>query len=195
VKSVGEFKKHVKDDLRKALTIDSDKKLEIDIIDYYINKLNLPLPDDFLKRWLLKTSEGKITEQQIEEEYEDYAKSLRWQLIENQIAKENNIKIEPEEALTYTINLMKMQVAQYGGNPDAISEEELKKSAAQILANQDEAKKIYERIFAEKIMNLIKEKAKIKEKEVSYEEFAKLVSGKSNKFSELFNNLKKSFKK
>ena len=35
--------------------------LKNDVVTYFIDKLKLQMPDDFLKRWLVQTSEQPIT--------------------------------------------------------------------------------------------------------------------------------------
>ena len=53
----------------------------------FIKKLKLSLPNEFLKKWILATNKD-ATEDQLNQEYDQYAKSLKWQLIENRIIKE-----------------------------------------------------------------------------------------------------------
>ena len=45
--------------------------LKNDVVNYFIDKLKLDMPNDFLKRWLVQTSEKPVTLEQIESEVED----------------------------------------------------------------------------------------------------------------------------
>ena len=68
-----------------------------------------------------------------------------------------------------------MQMAQFGQlNP---SDKELDDIAARVLGNQDEVRRISEQVVSQKLLNLYKEKANIKAKEMSYEAFVKEVYG------------------
>ena len=69
---------------------------------------------EFLKKWLVHTSEKPITSEQIEAEYDMYSKSLRWQLIENSILKSFNLKVDSNEVEDYTKKLISRQMSQYG---------------------------------------------------------------------------------
>ena len=60
-------------------------------------------------------------------------------------------------------------MAQFGQlNPQ---EEELDSIAGRVLSNQDEVKRLSEQLMSQKLMNLYKEKANLKTKEITYENF------------------------
>ena len=67
--------------------------LKNDIVLKLIEKLKLSLPDEFLKRWLMAVNDKPISYEQVTAEYNSYSNGLRWQLIENKILKNNEIKI------------------------------------------------------------------------------------------------------
>src|SRR5690606_29143116 len=59
------------------------------IKDALVEHANIELPEEFLKEWLMRTNEGKITEEDIEKEFPLYSKQMIWTLISNQIAEQN----------------------------------------------------------------------------------------------------------
>ena len=79
--------------------------LKNDIVTYFIEKLKLQMPDDFLKRWLVQTSEQPITMEMLATEYDMYAKSLQWQLIENKILENYEVKVTQDDVLNQTKSL------------------------------------------------------------------------------------------
>ena len=62
-----------------------------------ILKLNPPLPEDFLKRWIQVANEKPITAEEIEAEFEEYAKGIKWQIIQNHIIDAHDIEVDAEE--------------------------------------------------------------------------------------------------
>lgn len=175
VKTPEEFKNKVIDGLKKSLGADSEWKLMQDIKEYYIEKLKLALPDEFLKKWLLAINK-EITKEQLEKEYDLYAKDLRWQLIENKIIRENDIKVSPEEVREQVKTNIKNYFLQYGiGEPE---EARLNELAEQTLKEEKNARKYYENLYNEKITLLFNSTFTIKSKEVSFEEFTGLVQKK-----------------
>ncbi|MBL4703525.1 MAG: trigger factor [Flavobacteriales bacterium] len=169
-----EFRNKIKDEMSSMFNKDSDRVFKRDLSEALIKKLKLSLPDEFLKRWIKATNENEISQEQIEEEYEQYSKSLRWQLIENKIIADNELKVEQEEVVAYTKGLLVQQYAQYG--MPAPEEDALAESAVKVLQDQDEAKKVYEAIYERKIVDFAKENIKIDEKELSYEDFVKVAT-------------------
>jgi trigger factor len=169
-----DFRNKIKEEMASMFNKDSDKVFKRDLSDSLIKKLKLSLPDKFLKRWIQASNENEVTAEQIEEEYEQYSKQLKWQLIENKIIADNDLKVEQEEVVEYTKGLLIQQYAQYG--MPAPEEEMLAESAVKVLENQDEAKKVYEAIYERKIVDFAKENMKINEKEMSYEDFVKVAT-------------------
>lgn len=174
VNSEEEFKEKISEELRNGFGQDSDRLFKRDLTNKLIDKYNPTLPDDFLKKWIQLTNEKPITAEEIENDYSEYKKGLQWQLIFNDLIKQNEIKVDQEEIIERTKGLLKAQYAQYGlPEPD---DNDLNQSAMKVLTNQDESRKIYDMIYDEKLMEHIKSVATINEKEVDYDKFVELAS-------------------
>ena len=176
VKDVKEFKAKVQEEAEGQFVGESDRMLKNDIVTYFIEKLKLQMPDDFLKRWLVQTSEQPITMEMLATEYDMYAKSLQWQLIENKILENYEVKVTQEDVLNQTKKLIGSQMKQYG-QPEG-DDAQLTDIATNILKNEEERKKIYDQIFDERTLVVYKENFKLTEKNVTYDDFVKLASGK-----------------
>lgn len=176
VKSEKEFRAKIKEEVEKSFVSESDNKLKNDVILHLIKKTKLSLPDAFLKKWLVTTNEQGLTAEQVEQEYEQYSKSLKWQLIENKIIKENELEVKNEDVITHTKELITSNFAQYG--QPAPDDKKLEEIAIQVLGNEEERKKVYNQLYDVKTMSLYKEKFTLKNKEVTYDEFVKLASEK-----------------
>jgi len=176
VKDVKEFKAKVQSEAEGQFIGESDRMLKNDIVTYFIEKLKLQMPDDFLKRWLVQTSEQPITMEMLATEYDMYAKSLQWQLIENKILENYEVKVTQDDVLNQTKKLVGSQMKQYG-QPEG-DDAQLTDIATNILKNEEERKKIYDQIFDERTLVVYKENFKLTEMNVTYDEFVKLASGK-----------------
>jgi trigger factor len=172
VKDLAEFRAKVAEELGRGLSVDADRKLKADVQDKLIEKLKLDLPNEFLKRWIVASNEKPITPEQIEAEYDDYAKGLKWQLIENKIIKDNDIKVEHDEVIEHTKGLLAQQMA--GMGMPANDDEQLTETANRVLQNEEEARNIYMMMYDNKLMTLYKNSFKLKEKEVTYDDFVKI---------------------
>lgn len=193
VKSEKELRDRVKTDLENMFANDSDKVLVRRITNHLIDKTEINLPDEFLKRWIFVSqndhsnhdhSQGghdhqhhPITMEQVEKEYGDYAQGLKWQLVQNSLFKANDIKVEREDAVQYAKELLIGQYAQYGlPEPD---EKELEATANQVLTNQEEAQRIYNNLAEVKLLNYFKETVKLTDEEVDYDKFIEIAQDKN----------------
>ncbi len=136
----------------------------------------MDLPDrQFLKAWLKSSGDGKITDEVIGKEFEDYKKGLKWDLIKNRIAEEYKINVETPEVR----DRAKQLIAQQFGGPAIIEQlgERFDAIADNYLSGQDgkgeNFMRIYNQLRHERIMKAVKEKITVTEKKVTLEEFKK----------------------
>lgn len=171
VKNLAELRAAVKDSLTKNYQQSSDYKFSIDAKNALAEKIDFNLPEEFLKRWLLETNK-EMTHARLDEEFGDILKSFRWQLIRDQIAKDIEVKVEPEDVLEAAIKNTEMQFAQYGMS--GMPYEFIANYAQKGLANEETRHQMMSQAFEEKVLSAIKEKVTLEEKTVSEEEFANL---------------------
>jgi trigger factor len=170
VSSEEEFRNKIREELAMMFNVDSDRFLKTEVEKQLVEKLNLQLPDDFLKRWLMAVNEKPITQEELEKDYPNYAKAMQWRLIENKIIKDNNIRVEADEAKEEAKSYIRGEYARYG---QAAQDEDVEKIAKDLLTKEKEAQKIFENLYSKKVLELIKEKCTLQTKKLSYDEFFK----------------------
>jgi trigger factor len=171
VSSEQDFRDKIGNEIKNMFGRDGEQRLRNEITTELLNRTNLNLPDEFLKRWLVSANEKPVTMEQVETEYPMYARQLRWQLIENKLIKDNNISVTADEATDHVKNVLRANYAKYGRNPEEVSDEELNDTAKRVLGKEDEAKKVFEDLYGMKLMSLYRSKFTITSKAVSYDEF------------------------
>jgi len=171
VKTVEELRERVKKELEEAYQKESEQLLNRHIVDTFIERTNVQLPDEFLKRWLQHSSEKPIAREQVEHEYSGFARSLKWSLISNKIKKDNNIAVTADDMKAHTQQIIR----NYYGLPDNDdSNRMLAGLADEMLKKEDHVKRAYEELSDRKILEFIKSKITLIDKEVTAEEFGKL---------------------
>lgn len=175
VKSEKELKERIKEDSEKQFEQQADQKLLNDVTEYFIENTKFELPTGFLTKWIQMTGEEPLSEEQAAEEYAKSEKGLRYQLIEGKIIRDNELQVQFDELKEFSKGFIRSQMAQFGQLDP--KEEELDTIAARVLGNQDEVKRLSEQLMSQKLLNLYKEKANLKTKEVTYENFVKEVYG------------------
>lgn len=164
-----EFLARIKSDLEKMFEQDSDKKLYRTIYDSLMEKVNADFPDDFLKRWIKQVNDKPVTDEQIELEYDGYRNMLKWQLIEKTLFDKHNLVIDQMELVNFTKHLLRTNYSNYG--IFEVDEEELTQSAMKFLQDKKQTDAIISRLAEDKLINLFKTEASLKDKVVSYEDF------------------------
>ena len=175
LKTVDEFRDRVRKEIKEHYQKDADKKFVSDVIDILMEKINPELPDDFLKRWLLDSNQGKVTKEQIDKEYNEYAKTFRWQLIESDLISQYG------DALRVTKEDVRNRLKGYFQLPQGgDSNPQVEGLIDQLLSNEQEYQRYFAELMDERYIQFFKEKVGKDEKEVTTDEFVKIVSSQKN---------------
>jgi len=176
VKNEEEFLKKISDTISGNYSRETDLFLENSIRDHFVAKTKIDVPNNFLKRWLLASNDGKVTEEVLEKEYDLYVTSLKWDLIKSKIAEENEIKVENEDVLAKSKAMIMEQFGgqglgdQFADKLDEFADNYLKAN------NGENYMTVFSQVHGEKIMEVIKDKISISDKAVSVDEFQKIVA-------------------
>lgn len=171
VKSEEEFKAKIREELESMMVQNADQKLQADMLQFGLDKVKLDLPDEFLKRWLKATNE-KLSDEELAQGYDDFAKNLRWTLIENKIIKDNKIEIKYEQVFETAKKRLDAQFRMY--SPQPLSEEQLGQYTVQFLQDKENANRIFEEVKAQHVFDYLKSAITLDSKEIEYNKFLEL---------------------
>ena len=147
---------------------EADFRFVLDAREYLLNKTNIELPEEFMKKWLFTINEGKFTMEDIEKDFALFCKDFRWQMISQYIMREQKMEITREEVLAVAKQMAKYQFAMYGLND--VPQEQLDSYAEAILANEKEGRRIVEKTEQDKVIGWVKSVVTLEEKEISIED-------------------------
>ena len=151
---------------------EADFRFVLDAREYLLNKTDIELPEEFMKKWLFTINEGKFTMEDIEKDFALFCKDFRWQMISQYIMREQKMEITREEVLAVAKQMAKYQFAMYGLND--VPEEQLNSYAESILANEKEGRRIVEKTEQDKVIGYVKSTVTLDEKEISIEDLQKM---------------------
>ena len=172
VTSEAEFDAFIDEEIGKELSRESDYLFTLQLRDYLVKKAALKMPEPFLKRWLYTINEGKFSMEDIEKDFAQFLKMFTWNYLQKHFVQTENISVSKEEAEAEAKALAAAQFAQYG-MPSA-PDDMLAGYAEKILADKEQAQKIYEKLYEVKVVDAVKQRIKVTEKAVSADDFAKL---------------------
>jgi trigger factor len=175
ISSADEFETRVTDEIKEYFSRETDYKLRTDARDTILKKTEFDLPDEFLKKWLVRVNE-KTTAEDIEKDYDHFRDDLRWQLIKNKVARDKEIKITDDEILEEAKKFTREQFSQYGLY--YATDDQVTSFARDMIKKEDEARRISEKVLDTKVLDIVIDSMKIDDKRVSAEEFNKLFEKK-----------------
>lgn len=185
LKTEEDLRNRIKEDMEKEYTKESDRKFVDDVVEKLSETIEMQLPEEFLKRWVLESNRGAITEEQLENQWESYIKSLKWQVIESKIAKKfGNLDVNNED--------IRDQVRAYFGIKDRqTSNDQIEQIVDQVLSNPQEETRIFNSLKSEKLAKVFTENVDKEEKEVTVDEFLKILAPEEKKDTEKEENKEK----
>ncbi len=170
-KTEEEFREVLRNEISKYFETQTKRVLHNNILDELLSKTEIPLPDDFLKRWIKASNEKPISAEEIEAQYPDFAKSLKWRLITNKLIKEHNITVTQDEVKEHT----KKGLQGYLNVDDELMEsEEYQSWVNNMLSNKDHVQKTFDQLLEEKLFAVIETQVSVVEKEISLDDFKNL---------------------
>jgi trigger factor len=169
VNSIEEFRAKIKGEMSNMFNADSDKYFLTRVVAGLVKKHDIQLPEDFLKRWLLFVNEKEINATQIDKEFPVYAERLRTQMVINKIIRQNGIEVKEQDIRDFVKDLVSKQFASYNGTE--MEESDLDDTVNRVLKNEKEYNRIVEKMYDDKLLELLKSKLKLNFTEVSFEDF------------------------
>ena len=174
VKGEKEFREKIAEGLKEQLAVDADYKFILDVRAYCEKKVGkLEFPDALLKRIMLNNNKDK-GEEFVEKNYEQSIKELTWHLIKEQLVADNQIKVNDEDVLNAAKETARVQFAQYGMNN--VPDEYVENYAKEILKKRDNVDGLVDRAVDIKLTDALKKVVKLNEKEISLDDFNKMMS-------------------
>ena len=169
------FRQKISEQLQAQLVQNSDYKFMLDVRAYMENKVGkLEFPEALLKRVMLNNNKDK-GEDFVEKNFEGSLKELAWHLIKEQLVTANEIKIEDADLKAIAKDAVRQQFAQYGMSnvPDDV----LEQYADEQLKKREQVEGFVDRAIDVKLSEKLKTVVKLDEKNVTLEEFNKLMQG------------------
>lgn len=136
---------------------------------YLLASQKVELPSEFLKRWLKSTQKDK-NEEELEKQFPALEEDLKWQLIKNQIVKDNQLEVKEEEVIDFAANIMRWQMKTYYGI-SGMSDDKLKEYGKMLLQKEEDIRRMVSDVLDLKVLDVAKNHVKVDLKKVTPEEF------------------------
>ena len=173
VKTEADFRQRISDLVKPQLQVNSDFKFLQDLRKHMEKKVGeLQFPEELLKRVMLNNNKDKGADF-VEKNFKASIDELKWHLIKEQLVVANNIKVEDNDLKEMAKSAVRQQFAQYGMSN--IPEDIVENYANEQLKKRENVDQLVDRAIDAKLTETLKGVVKLNTKEVSFEEFNKMM--------------------
>ncbi|MGN0033007.1 MAG: trigger factor [Candidatus Limimorpha sp.] len=184
IKDVETFRKEVASEMERQYVVEAERMFYNNAVDKLVSEVKFDMPDSFLKRWIVANSEGKITEEDVEKNYDSvYSKTFRWQLIEEAIVKANpELVLKEDDLREFVMNT-------YFGRLDMASMDDEMKSrlnsvADSVLKNEEQRQNIQNQAADIKLTAFFKKSMNVTVIDTDYDGFVNAILPKEENKTE-----------
>ncbi|MBQ6068618.1 MAG: trigger factor [Bacteroidales bacterium] len=175
IKSLDKFRKAIAAQIDKA----NDEQCQILFVNQVrkqlIDHFDAPMPEAFLKRWILSRNEDKnVTAETIEEQWADtYLPSLKWEMVDSALNKIKSIDPTQNEIVDAIKDILRhTDGAPQEGETEQQAEERLEQAARTIAQDRRNVQQIIDKLYVEKTFALFREQLNPEVEKVTAKEFA-----------------------
>jgi trigger factor len=173
VKDEADFRQRISDTIKPQLAANSDYRFMLDVRKYMEKKVGeLTFPEALLKRIMLNNNKDK-GEDFVEKNFKASVDELKWHLIKEQLVAANGIKVEDDDLKQVAKAAIRQQFAQYGMTN--VPEDVLENYAEEQLKKREQVDQFVDRAVDAKLTEALKGIVKLNKKEVTLDEFNKLM--------------------
>ena len=165
------FRETVKEEIQKYWDNQSRSQLQHTLYHELIDHTKIDFPESFLKRWLLNGGEKPKSQEEVEQEFPSFTSQLKWTLILDKIARENNIEVTADDIKDFA----KQQLLGYMGM-QTIDESQpwIADYISRMLQDRRFVEDAVHRIRTDKVLSWSELQVKPEEKEISRDAFSKM---------------------
>ena len=172
VKTEEEFDAKIEERIRAEYAQEADFRFNKDARNFLVEKANVTVAENFLKRWIYVINDGKFTMEDIEKEWDLFIVDYKWQMVRSYLMEKYNVKVEEADLLASAKGFAAYQFAMYGMNN--VPEEQLEAFAKNILSQEEQGRRILDQVENEKTVAAVREVVTLKKKKISVEKFREL---------------------
>jgi trigger factor len=166
-----DFRNALKEEIQGYWDSQSRNQIFDQIYHQLLDHTQIEFPSAFLKRWMQTNGEHPKSAEQVETEYPSFINSLKWTLIIDQLVKDNNIEVKPDDLRDFA----KKQLLGYmGGNVMDTEQPWINDYVEKMMKDRKFIDDSYHRIQTDKVFAWAETQVNPTEKAISGEDFTKM---------------------
>lgn len=178
VTSEAQFREKIREEIAAHWNNQARNQIQDQIFHQLVDNTQISFPEGFLKKWI-KTQgqtedQAAKSDEQVEQEFPTFLNQLKWTLITDKMVEENGVQVQPDEIRAFA----KQQLFGYMGNMGGMPADDqpwVNDYVEKMMKDRKYVEDSYNRIQAQKIFEVAETKVNPVDKDISAEEFSKMV--------------------
>jgi len=172
VKTIEDFRNKIKGEIQAYWEGQVNNQIHDQVFHQLTDHTKVSFPEDFLKKWIKSQGENPKTEEEVEKEFPGFLNQLKWTLISDKIVQDNGIQVNPDEIK----NFARQQLFSYMGGTNLSDDQPwVNDYIEKMMKDRKYVEDSYNRIQTQKIFEWTATQVKPEVKEISAEDFTKMV--------------------
>jgi trigger factor len=172
VKTEADFRNKIREEIQAYWNGQARNQIHDQVFHELVDHTEIKFPEGFLKKWIKTQGENVKSDEEVEKEFPGFLNQLKWTLISDKIVQENAIQVNPDEVRQFA----KQQLFGYMGmGAQAEDQPWVNDYVEKMMKDRKYMEDAYTRIQTQKIFEWAETQVKPKDKDISAEEFTKMV--------------------
>lgn len=177
ITTIDAFREKIQDEIKRNYHQSSNHHFQELVFEELITKNELELPEDFLKIWLEASNKDLAADFFETDDYTNFKKSLRWNLIREKIAEEYKVEVGMDDIK----NNIKGEILRYFNYQIPMEGEMMDNMVNRVLSDKEEVRRRFDLIMDEKVLQSAAEHVGKEMKEITLEKFEEITTAHRNK--------------
>ncbi len=177
VKTEADFRNKIQEEIQNYWGGQATNQIHDQVFHQLVDHTEIKFPEGFLKKWV-KTQGAETkdqapkTDEEVEKEFPSFLSQLKWTLISDKIVQDNAIQVSPDEIRAFA----KQQLFSYMGGANLSDDQPwVTDYVEKMMKDRKYVEDAYNRIQTQKIFEWSATQVKPVDKDISAEEFTKMV--------------------
>ncbi|MGQ0738166.1 MAG: trigger factor [Bacteroidota bacterium] len=173
-----DFRNKVRQEIQNYWNSQANNQIHDQVFHQLVDHAIIEFPEGFLKKWVKTQGDpstgtgGQKTDEEVEKEFPKFLSQLKWTLISDKIVHDSAIQVAPDEIRIFA----KQQLFSYMGGANLSDDQPwVTDYVEKMMKDRKYVEDAYNRIQTQKIFEWAAGQVKPADKEISAEEFTKMV--------------------
>lgn len=165
------FREAIREEIQRSWDNQARSQLQHTLYHELLDHTKIEFPESFLKRWLQNGGEKPKTQEEVEQEFPSFTNQLKWTLILDKIARDNQIEVTADDLRDFA----RHQLFSYMGGAGPNEEQPwIADYVNRMMQDRRFVEDAVHRIRTDKVLNWAETQTNPVEKSLSREEFVKM---------------------